>query len=92
MKNLIIGLVIISLGITMYIPIAINKRNVKISNELNKLKNDNYSLIKVVDSLKSDIFVKDIEVGRYEYILDRAEEEMSPDCKKQLEKIYGETE
>jgi hypothetical protein len=40
-----------------------------------------------VDSLNSEIFVKDIEIGRYEVIFDRAEGEMSPECKEELESI-----
>ena len=89
MKNIIIGILIVSfLGVICF-PFLIKNNNNK---EINDLKIINDSLIKVVDSLKSDIFVKDIDLGRYEYMLDRAEDEMSPDCKKQLEKIYGETE
>jgi hypothetical protein len=42
---------------------------------------------KQVDSLTSEIFVKDIEIGRYEVIFDRAEGEMSPECKEELESI-----
>ena len=44
------------------------------------------------DSLKWEIITKDIDMGRYEIIFDRAESEMSPDCKQQLEKILHETE
>jgi len=91
MKNLIIGLVIVSLVGIMYFPLLIKNNNVN-NKEINNLKITNDSLVKIVDSLKSDIFVKDIEIGRYEYILDRAEDEMSPKCKQELEKIYGETE
>jgi hypothetical protein len=45
------------------------------------------SLHHVIDSLKSEIFVKEIEVGRYEIIFDRAEAEMTPECKEELETI-----
>jgi len=50
------------------------------------------SIKKECDSLKLEILTKDIEMSRYEVILDRAEGEMSPDCKQQLEKILHETE
>lgn len=92
MKNIIIVLLIVSfLGVICF-PFLINKNNNINKEKISNLKITNDSLIKVVDSLKSNIFVKDINLGRYEYMLDRAEDEMSPDCKKQLEKIYGETE
>ena len=41
----------------------------------------------VVDSLKAEISVHEIETGRYEIIFDRAEAEMSPECKEELETI-----
>ena len=41
--------------------------------KLNKLKNDFETLSKQNDSLKSEMFVKDIQIGRYEYIMGRAE-------------------
>lgn len=92
MKKIIIGLVIICLGINLYFLTLVNKRNTTTTKEINQLKTTNDSLVKVIDSIKSDIFVKDIQLGRYEYILDRAEDEMSSKCRKELETIYGETE
>jgi hypothetical protein len=92
MKNIIIALVIVSLGINMYIPFFIKERNHIINKKNTDLKITNDSLLITIDSLKGEIFTKDIDLGRYEYMLDRAEDEMSPDCRKQLEKIYGETE
>ena len=47
---------------------------------------------KECDSLKLEIMSKDIDMGRYEVIFDRAESEMSPDCKDEFEKILHETE
>jgi hypothetical protein len=44
------------------------------------------------DSLTWEMTTKEIEVGRYEAIFERAEGEMSPDCKQELEKILHETE
>jgi len=60
--------------------------------KLNKLKNDFETLSKQNDSLKSEMFVKDIQIGRYEYIMGRAEAEMTPDCKEELESILKQTE
>lgn len=45
------------------------------------------SLHKVIDSLKAEIFTNEIEVSRYEIIFDRAEAEMTPECKEELEAI-----
>lgn len=45
-----------------------------------------------VDSLTMEMFVKDINLGRFEHVLDRAEAEMSPDCKQELETILSQTE
>lgn len=92
MKKIIIALVFICIGINIYIPLAINKRNTIINKETDDLRTYNDSLVKIIDSLRGEIFTEQIQKQRYEYILDRAEEEMSPECEKQLEKIYGETE
>jgi hypothetical protein len=45
-----------------------------------------------MDSLKMEMFVKDINLGRFENVLNRAESEMSPECKEELEKILSQTE
>jgi hypothetical protein len=45
------------------------------------------SLHQVIDSLKSEISSNEIEIGRYEIIFDRAEVEMTPECKEELETI-----
>ena len=45
------------------------------------------SLAHVCDSLQSEISTKDIDLGRYEIIFNRAEGEMSPECKTELESI-----
>ena len=45
------------------------------------------SLHKVIDSLNGDILIKNIDIGRYESIFDRAEGEMTPECKDELEAI-----
>jgi hypothetical protein len=45
-----------------------------------------------MDSLKMEMFVKDIDLGRFEHVLNRAESEMSPECKEELETILSQTE
>ena len=58
-----------------------------------KESNRKYEIIQLrYDSLKSEMFTKDIQIGRFEIILDRAQGEMSPDCKEEFEKILHETE
>jgi hypothetical protein len=44
------------------------------------------------DSITMEVVVKDIDLGRFEHVLDRAEAEMSPDCKQELETILSQTE
>jgi hypothetical protein len=59
-------------------------------NTINKLQSNRPttdSITQVCDSLKMEISSKDIEIGRYEIIFDRAEGEMSPECKTELETI-----
>jgi len=55
--------------------------------ELKATKSNVDSLHQVIDSLNNELFVKGIEVGRYEVIFDRAEGEMTPECKDELEAI-----
>jgi hypothetical protein len=50
------------------------------------------SLIRERDSLGAEIFTLKIQLGRYEYIIDRAEDEMSKECKNQLDEIIKNTE
>ena len=45
-----------------------------------------------IDSIVSENYMMNIEVGRYEYILDRADQEMSSECKDKLDSIFSETE
>lgn len=45
-----------------------------------------------VDSLTMEMFVKDIDLERFEHVLGRAEAEMSPECKEELETILSQTE
>ena len=50
------------------------------------------SLRKQNDSLYSEVSAKDIQVQRYEYIFDRAQEEFSDECREKLEEIMSQTE
>jgi len=88
MKKFIIILVCMIVGC-----IFIQRQQYKKINSLNKeLKIQTDSLKKQVDSLTSEMVVKDIQIGRYEYIMDRAQAEMTPDCKEELETIISQTE
>lgn len=50
------------------------------------------SLRRQNDSLYSEVSAKDIQVQRYEYIFDRAQEEFSDECLEKLEEIKSQTE
>jgi hypothetical protein len=72
-----------SVGMLFYI-IFHQKEQIK---ELKSSQPNIDSLQYVVDSLRSEILSNEIEVSRYEIIFDRAEAEMSPECKEELETI-----
>jgi hypothetical protein len=72
-----------SVGMLFYI-IFNQKEQIK---ELKLSKSNIDSLYQVVDSLKAEILSNEIEASRYEIIFDRAEAEMSPECKEELETI-----
>ena len=78
-------LMLSSVGMLFYI-IYHQKERIKVLESINK------SLIVQCDSLKSEQFVSHINEQRFQYIIDRAEGEMSPDCKEEFEKILHETE
>lgn len=59
---------------------------------IKQIKEENQKLIIERDSLRSELITMQIIEGRLEYIVDRAEAEMSPDCKEEFEKILHETE
>jgi uncharacterized protein YlbG (UPF0298 family) len=88
MKKVIIILVCMIVG-CIFVQRQQYKKIYSLNKEL-KIKTD--SLKKQVDSLTSEMFVKDIQIGRYEYIMDRAQGEMSPECKEELETILKQTE
>jgi uncharacterized protein YlbG (UPF0298 family) len=88
MKKVIIILVCMIVG-CIFVQRQQYKKIYSLNKEL-KIKTD--SLKKQVDSLTSEMFVKDIQIGRYEYIMDRAQAEMTPECKEELETILKQTE
>jgi hypothetical protein len=65
------------------------------NNEIKQLKTDNES-IEVIknerDSLKQEIFVKDIEIGSYTHTLDLIDTELDADCKAKVEKLKNQVE
>lgn len=85
MKKILLLFIVLSFLSCFFIQRRLIKKN-------NKIKADIELISKQNDSLKSEIFVKDIQIGRYEYIMGRAEAEMSPDCKEELEAILKQTE
>jgi hypothetical protein len=58
-----------------------------------KMKTTQYDSLKnECDSLKGEIFTQEIQVGRYEVIMDNLETELSPDCKKTLNEVLSQVE
>ena len=58
-----------------------------------KAEIQNVETIKIErDSLQSEIFTKDIQIGSYEHVLDLLETELNPDCKAKVEELKGQTE
>ena len=72
-------------SLLMLLYIIYNQHNT--INTLNTKLTTTDSLANVCDSLQSEISTKDIDLGRYEIIFNRAEGEMSPECKSELEAI-----
>jgi MoaA/NifB/PqqE/SkfB family radical SAM enzyme len=92
MKKYITTFLIISMGISILILFKINKKNNEMLDKyIKELKNIN-SASKNIDSIMFENQVNDIQIMRYEYILERAQEEMSSDCKDKLDTIMSETE
>lgn len=58
-----------------------------------KVDNEGIDLIRNErDSLKSEIFTKDIEIGSYNHILDLLDTELDPDCKAKVDELKGQVE
>lgn len=84
MKKIIIILICL-LTICFYFQ---RKQIVKIST----LKSENENLKKTIDTLQSEVFTQKIQVQRYEYVLDRANEELNVECNEKLKEILSQTE
>jgi hypothetical protein len=91
MKKIIIILACLIVGC-----IFVQRQQYKKINSLNKSIQPTIDSIKklnfVIDSLNSEVFQKDVSLQRYELIFDRAQAEMSPDCKLELQTIISNTE
>ena len=89
MKKYINGF--LRLGTAAALIFVINKQNQQIV----ELKQTNQS-IKVIqnecDSLKSEMFIKDIQLGRYEVILDKLDTELDADCKAKVDELEKQVE
>ena len=63
--------------------------------QIKNLKKENSNVViikKECDSLKSEIFTKDIQIGRYEHIFDLLDTELDVDCKAKVDELKGQTE
>ena len=63
--------------------------------QIKQLQSDNESIDVIRnerDSLKSEIFTKDIEIGSYSHILDLLDTELDPDCKAKVEELKKQVE
>jgi len=92
MKKYITGFLLISMGISILILFNINKKNNEMLDKYAKESKNINSASKNIDSIMFENQVNDIQIMRYEYILERAQEEMSPDCKDKLDSIMSDTE
>jgi hypothetical protein len=92
MKKYITTFLIISMGISILILFKINKKNNEMLDKYAKESKNINSASKNIDSIMFENQVNDIQIMRYEYILERAQEEMSSDCKDKLDTIMSETE
>lgn len=61
--------------------------NQKVTTEFRREKFKSDSLQFKIDSLMSEEQIRQIEIGRYEVILERAETEMSDECKTEFQQI-----
>jgi hypothetical protein len=62
-------------------------RNYKLSKQINAYKIQNDSLSHMYDSLSTEIFVKDIDLGRYELIMERMRDVDSSFVEKSLKDL-----
>ena len=81
-------LTISSIGMLFYILF-----NQKQQIENLKIENSKVEVIKHErDSLSAEIFTKDIQIGRYEHILDLLDTELDADCKAKVDELKSQTE
>jgi cell division protein FtsL len=86
MKRLINAIITVIICLaSLYVILNKNKQIKSVESKLQVIEKER-------DSLQYEITSKDIEMSRYEIIFERAQGEMSPDCKQELEKILHETE
>ena len=77
-----------SIGMLFYI-IYNQREQIKVL----KAENSNAIIIKTeCDSLQSEIIAKDIDIGRYEHILDLIDTELDNDCKAKVDELKLQTE
>jgi len=88
----LVMIAMISLVYSLYTQNETIKDLKKPSNEVVRLRDSLYQERKECDSLKSEIFVRDIDLMRYVYIFERAEEELTGNCRDQLDLIMSQTE
>ena len=85
-----IGAVLSLASVGMLFYIIHNQRD-----QIKNLKKENSNVViikKECDSLKSEIFTKDIQIGRYEHIFDLLDTELDNDCKTKVDELKGQTE
>ena len=75
----------ILIGVTCIVALSrevfkLRRSSQQYENQLTILKAEN-------DSLKAEMFTKDIQAGRLDILVERVEAEMSPDCKEEFEKL-----
>jgi len=83
LSNVRVHLVVISLiSITLYI--YLSKKEYQLKEKTKELNNK----IKIIDSLNSELFIKEIDIGRYEHMMNLVEDN-NPTL---YQKIMNETE
>ena len=88
----LVMIAMISLVYSLYTQNETIKDLKKPSNEVVRLRDSLYQERKECDSLKSEILVREIDLMRYVYIFERAEEELTGNCRDQLDLIMSQTE
>jgi len=96
MKNITLTVVTVFIMLSLVSSLYIQSRTIKDlkkpSNEIVRLRDSLYQVRKEYDSVKSEMFVRDIDLMRYEYIFERMNTELTGKCKDQLDLIMSQTE